>query len=365
MKIGIISMQQVRNYGSFLQAYGLKKILEKQGHTVGFIPIEASAQAQTVSGGQRLRNMASQLNRYLIKHLVFRKERKKISALLRSEQNRYLQLDRQLRAQECDAVVIGSDEIFNCESSGPWKITPERFGDIPEVPCVISYAASCGYTSLADCREEDRNIIAAGIRRLNAVSVRDENTAQFAECFRQDAILRHLDPVLIYDFTQEVQQGEEQGIPETPYMVVYAYHNRIQDPEEIRSIRRYAKSHGLTTVAVGGLQAWCDEYRAVTPFQVLALFKNAECVVTDTFHGTVLSAKFNKRFAVMVRPSNANKLTDLLSRLQIEAHRIDSPETLECVLNCKGDYSACNRIIARGRDAACDYLKTSLLQKEQ
>ena len=37
IKIGILSMQRICNYGSFLQAYCLKKILEELGCTVDFI----------------------------------------------------------------------------------------------------------------------------------------------------------------------------------------------------------------------------------------------------------------------------------------------------------------------------------------
>ena len=36
-KIGIMSMQRIKNYGSFLQAYGLKKIIEKLGYEVEFV----------------------------------------------------------------------------------------------------------------------------------------------------------------------------------------------------------------------------------------------------------------------------------------------------------------------------------------
>lgn len=36
-KIGILSMQRIYNYGSFLQAYGLKKILEELGGDVTFV----------------------------------------------------------------------------------------------------------------------------------------------------------------------------------------------------------------------------------------------------------------------------------------------------------------------------------------
>ena len=37
MKIGIMSMQRIINYGSFLQAYSLKNTIEKMGHEVEFV----------------------------------------------------------------------------------------------------------------------------------------------------------------------------------------------------------------------------------------------------------------------------------------------------------------------------------------
>ena len=37
MKIGILSMQRIKNYGSFLQALGLKMLIEDLGHHVEFI----------------------------------------------------------------------------------------------------------------------------------------------------------------------------------------------------------------------------------------------------------------------------------------------------------------------------------------
>ena len=40
MKICILSMQMVNNYGSLLQSYGLKKIVEKLGGEVEFINIK-------------------------------------------------------------------------------------------------------------------------------------------------------------------------------------------------------------------------------------------------------------------------------------------------------------------------------------
>lgn len=40
MKVYILSMQQVNNYGSVLQAYSLKKMIESLGNGVKFLAIE-------------------------------------------------------------------------------------------------------------------------------------------------------------------------------------------------------------------------------------------------------------------------------------------------------------------------------------
>lgn len=37
MKIGIMSMQRILNYGSILQAYSLKRIVESLGYDVEFV----------------------------------------------------------------------------------------------------------------------------------------------------------------------------------------------------------------------------------------------------------------------------------------------------------------------------------------
>lgn len=361
-QIGIMTMHRVRNYGSFLQAYALKRILERSGHSVQYVDIETvPPPAAKKDPASSLRGKLKYLDRYILNRFRFRSVRRQIREMFDRVQSKYLGLEKTfLSAEGCDAVVIGSDEIFNCESGGDFKITAQRFGRIPGVPRVVTYAASCGYTGLDDIAQEDMEAIAQGIESLDAISVRDENTARFVSHFREGEAQRHLDPVLVYDFEEELASVDRTVLPKEPYMVVYAYHNRIHDKEEIRAIRAYAKRHGLKTIAVGGMQAWCDEYAVLTPFEVLACFRNAACVVTDTFHGTVMSAKFNKPFAVIVRSSNANKLEDLLSRLEIRDHKVSRMEELAAILDRPADYTACNQIIEVERGRAEAYLRDVL-----
>ena len=110
-----------------------------------------------------------------------------------------------------------SDEIFNCDSNSIWGIKGQRFGDIANIDFCVSYAASCGYTGAENIRADDRKTIESGLKKLSHISVRDKNTFNFVKDVSGRAANYNLDPVLIYDFYEEVRQGEKEGIPIEPY----------------------------------------------------------------------------------------------------------------------------------------------------
>ena len=56
---------------------------------------------------------------------------------------------------------------------------------------------------------------------------------------------------------------------------------------------------------------WCDYNVNVNPVELLGYFKSAKEVLTDTFHGSVMSIITNSNFAVKTR-DNGNKLINLL-----------------------------------------------------
>lgn len=361
MTVGILSMQRVINYGSFLQAYALKRKLENMGNEVRFIDIESKKNSD-INKKNRFVNILSKLqliDHYLIRRIVDSRKNRELNRTILYAQKKYLGLDKStMRSMECKAVVIGSDEIFNCDSNSVWGIKGQRFGDIANVDFCVSYAASCGYTGIENIRGEDRITIENGLKKLSHISVRDKNTFDFVKDVSGKTANYNLDPVLIYDFCEEVKKGEKEGIPTEPYMVVYAYHNRIDDKEEIKSIQDYAKNNGLKTIAIGGSLPWCDVFAVLTPFQVLAYFKNAHCIVTDTFHGTVIAAKFNKPVAVIIRDSNYNKLQDLVERLHIRQHVYCKENDLASILQVNDDYDLCNKEIEKGIKDANKYLKS-------
>lgn len=358
MKIGIISMQRVKNYGSLLQAFALKRMLEQRGHEVSFIDIKVGADAVTPSRIKRFSFMIKKIllvDKYFFKRVEYSKKNKELDRKFEIYQKDYLLVDKpQLSVDGLDAVLIGSDEIFNCSSKSDIGIDGQRFGLIEGDAFSASYAASCGATSLLDTSENDKQVITRALNNMKAISVRDTNTARFVRNLTGKKPVENLDPVLIYDFKKELNIVKSS--PREPYMVVYAYHNRINTKAEIQAIKGYAKKRGLKTIAIGGSLPWCDEFVVLDPFEVLSYFKNAECIVTDTFHGTVIATKFNKRVAILIRTNNFNKLDDLTRRLCIQKNVAHDASEIERILdNTDFDYSESNEIIDKGKKAALCY----------
>lgn len=99
--------------------------------------------------------------------------------------------------------VIGSDEVFNCLSSGTWGFTTQLFGNVPEAKKVITYAASCGSNRYDDIPDK-KNRIKETFKKVSGFSVRDKNTHEFVSKLTDKEIYDNLDPVLIYDFAKEM-----------------------------------------------------------------------------------------------------------------------------------------------------------------
>lgn len=194
-----------------------------------------------------------------------------------------------------------------------------------------------------------------GLNRFSEISIRDNGTAELLESLGIFEYKYLLDPVLLYDFRNEIKTHnyKKRG----KYIVIYSYNYRFSNEDEIRKIKRYAKKNHCKIYAVEGLQKWADKYLAVNPFELFELFRNAEAVFTDTFHGTIIAAKMHCKFAVFIRESNQNKLLDLVKRVHLEKHLYNvKKENLEEILT-KEDFVDFEKEILKQRKMAKEYLR--------
>src|SRR5699024_5020938 len=124
MKVGILSMQRIVNYGSFLQSYGLMKIVEGLGHEVEFVDFQIEKPILNTS--KEKRNYIRELTRNKIIEFISSKpkiinlmpnDKKEIFENIWKYKNDFLPLIRVGNEYnlnpKVDVLIVGSDEVFN------------------------------------------------------------------------------------------------------------------------------------------------------------------------------------------------------------------------------------------------------------
>ena len=134
----------------------------------------------------------------------------------------------------------------------------------------------------------------------------------------------------------------------------------MSDQNEIMSIQTFAKKKGLKLLSIGHYYPWCDDVVVPTPFEVSEWFRDAAYIVTDTFHGSVFSIKYNKPFAVIIREMNKLKLTSLLRQFGLESRVVSYMHELENVLESEIDYDPVNKQISLETQRSNDYLANNI-----
>lgn len=359
MKIGILSMQHVRNYGSFLQAYALKTTIESFGHQCEFVDIVPGPQLPGLE-----RNM-----KYLVRMAIKRyfNWNAIVSSLGRMKYQKlyYERFDKEFLPElgvhkhtfnEYDLVVIGSDEVFNFNQHGSYGFTTQLYGNVKNAKKVVSYAGSFGTTTIEVIDKFGvREILANTMGKMSAISVRDDNSFKVVKILLDKEPSYNVDPVLMFDYEKYAKEPKEKD-----YIIVYSYPNRIKGKEEIEAVKRFAKEKGKKLISICFYFPWCDETVIPHPFEVLGYMKNADYIITDTFHGCVMSMKFNKQFVALVRDSNKQKMSSLLDQFGLGGRMCeefgDLKDRMEKVIN----YAPVNEKITKETEKSKLYLLSCL-----
>lgn len=377
MKVCILSMQNVNNFGSLLQGYSLKKLIESLGKDVFFIDIENKEEDNLLLEPKKdefQEETNASLNFFLKELKTFKYFVNRIIIKKRSNtQNREFQIFREYMLnikkedsyKKYDICVIGSDEVFNCNAASPWGFTSQLFGNVKQADTVITYAASCGSTKYENISLPAREKIIETFKGVKAFSVRDDNTYEFVQAMTDKKVEHHLDPVLVGDFDEEIKEAKMLTNLPAKYCIVYSYYNRIHKSGEIKAIKNFCKQHQLDIVSIGAPQMWIKKHLVTDPFQMLKVFQNADFVITDTFHGTIFSAKYANRFAILVRESNKNKLLDLVKRLQLEKHLVDTFDDLSKVYDIFIERDKLLNLIRVEKNKTMKYLSENLSIKKE
>jgi len=315
MNIGILTHYTVVNQGAVLQMYAVQRWLQEHGHTATILTYTKDFDFALKEAGKY--NLSLKYFPFYFKEYVLKKGiglswfnvRKQL--MYRKYIHDMFQFSN-YATTPMDAVIVGSDEVFSLQNGCNMMM----YGHGVNTDRLISYAPSFGQTDMARIEQfHCRELISSGLKKFQALSVRDLNSAETVEQLTGIRPQIVCDPVLLFDFSNT-------HVPvrpiKKPYLLLYSYDRWMCDPKEYNGIKAYAKSKGLITVSAGTYHKWCDKNIVCNPLEWLEYFRGAAEVVTDTFHGSVLSIITQRKTAYYIHDLNSNKMHSLLKSVGLE-----------------------------------------------
>ncbi|MBE6740171.1 MAG: polysaccharide pyruvyl transferase family protein [Ruminococcaceae bacterium] len=313
MKISTITFYRSRNYGAVLQAYALQQALISCGYETAIVDY-CRVLNDKKSLKQKIRQMAlialevvhykSRL-RFKNRFETFLNENVKLT-------NRYDDYDALVKSPpQSDMYLIGSDQVWNIT----YRYRPEFFADFaPKNVKVASYAASIGRY---DYNQVQLEKFEKGLEKVYPISVRENSAKDFIkEKFNKESLV-HLDPVFLLDKEQWSKVADEPQ-KEEKYILCYALTGSSLMKKAAEKLRKETgyKIVSISPTAVNFINGDYNVFDA-GPKQFLSYIKNAEVVLTNSFHGTAFSIIFEKEFYNFTSDFYSSRTTNILQQLDL------------------------------------------------
>lgn len=363
MKKVLIVTKIGKNYGALLQAYALKKCFENRCCSVSVLNYYLESTMRTYEICPKITGWTSFI--HFLKAFRVRKETEKSVQRFFQFRKEKLNLTREYRnfeelvsdAPDADIYVTGSDQVWNP------KINFDRayylqFGRDDAVRA--SYAASIGLSKIPEEYEQE---LMNRIRQIPFRSVR-ENTAQKILQHHGISSNIHIDPTILLN-KEDYDLLVVPPFVKKPYVLLYLLimPDHIKEyVDELRSLYPnfvFVNIPGNTyTKPIGDIQI-----QDIGPCEFLGLIRNAEAILTTSFHGTIFSLIYQKQFMSMLPRGTGGRISGLLESLdlkdRISFDRDDIKRMCDTI-----DYGKVTEKIQVLRQEAFDYIDSIVAENE-
>jgi len=296
--VGVVTIYDLSNFGNRLQNWAVHKVLRDRGYS----PVNMVYPRKT------LRSHISNVVHlhWLRQRLYFNTPREqRFAAFSRLMQTKTIHTPLGLRtaAHGCACVVVGSDQIWNPYFYRPH---PFEFLEWTDGSRRIALAPSFGVSEIPP---EYRSTYAQLLTGFPRLSTREDAGAAIIQELtgKQAEVL--IDPTLSISAEEWRAIADNSLRPKTPYVLTY-FLGAIS-PERRTYIQDAAQRRGAAIVDL--LDPSDPHTYAAGPAEFLDLIDNAECVFTDSFHGSAFSLLFSTPFVIFDRESN---MASMSSRIE-------------------------------------------------
>lgn len=377
MKIGIITILKVNNYGAELQAFATQYILKKLGYNAEIIDylfyknkkhIKTKASSPVFTFPlilkikeflypilERVKNLTHirNSNKRNLAFENFHIENTSISKSFRSIDELY---DTDL---DYDVYIVGSDQVWNPNIYS--SLEPYFLSFAPKTAKKISYASSFGVCEIPDYTKE---YYKNKLQSLDSISVRENDAVDLVKKISGKTAQLVLDPTLLLTKDEWLKVAKPMHIDKSNYILIY----ELTPCKYIRNLANYIKERlGFEIIRICKSAAKEDTNNDILnictagPSEFLYLFSNAQYIITNSFHGTVFSLLFEKEFYTVlpIRKKNNSRQRCLLNLFGL-TDRLLEENSVFPILGKTINYYNVKNILEKEKNKSIAYLKESI-----
>lgn len=362
-KIGILTFHNAHNYGAVLQAYALKTKLNRMGYEASVLNYRNKYIAKVYRKvlhidfwkrdilpsrwGKVLREVRDVfygLPEWQRQWKVFEAF---IAEHLLNGNSKILSLE-DVANSDCDVFVLGSDQIWARELTH--GMDPVYFGQFAPEKKKISYAASVPNGSIP---ENEKPYFKQYLESLAHISVREEKLAEALRGLTGREVDTVIDPTLLLEKEDYQNLLLDEPLKKGDY--VFAYF--VVENEMVKKCAKKAAEllgcelielHYKKTPEIQGENIILD----AGPREFLTYIRDAKLVVTNSFHGTVFSILFQKKFYSVYKENG--RIENLLGFLGLMDRHIQAEADIN--LQQEIDYGQSEGRLQEYRKQSVDFL---------
>ena len=363
MRVGILTFHRADNYGALFQAYSLYKVLSAMGAETELIDYRSTAIEEEYRYGMFPRLSKNPIYwPNLVRAFRARKKQQKKCHTFRTKYFRYGEsvyddTDRLSAEKKYDLVVTGSDQIWNprlTNGKDNWYAFRRHTSNY----IVVSYAASVGglhnFKYYYKLYEED-------LLKYDMISVREQNACDYLKKRLNRPVFRALDPTLLLSKEQWMKLQRKTQYEKSPYIL---YYDVSFNKEACILAENFTREKNYRLLHFNQMLKNSKNYRYVQevgPEEFLSLISNAEYIITSSFHATVLSILFEKRFFTVPHPITGDRVRELLSALGLNSRIIEKSNIdVSNICDFEIDYAQVKRQLERSKRSSVAFLKQSI-----
>ena len=376
MKIGLCLAYKGVNYGMLLQAYATQQTVEALGYQTEILDYMRTdykhirftpwLPAFFIDDYIRKKKFKKSRVVYDKHHQNNIDERKKVSNSFIQERLKnqvkikgIIELEK--KAYDYNGVIVGSDQIWPPDAAFG-NFTTLRF--VPDEINKISYATSLGVSSYPlYCRSS----AAQFWKRFNHLSVREQKGKEIIQSICDVPVQVVLDPTYLLSREQWLERIPNQRIVDEKYILCYFLGGNGAHKEMARKL---ADKMGYKLVSILSTESTSDLdftfsdqlIEGQGPETFVNLVRNAELVLTDSFHGVCFSVINNKQFYAFYRTkvgsknSRNSRIDNILNMWNLPSRVIHDDDQIEDIDFSEIDYQTVNEIVSKKRQESLDYL---------